>query len=234
MNNFYKYYGALVLGLMLCAPFAESMAAELAPNAAGQTSQQQANVKCENTTLTQGQFLDMLHAITAHGDLIDVPFIEKTLQVKLKLQSNVGAALRDANTDSRQYSSDVLDSHIGIYMAVSFNPAEYEKGKEPVHDREGYINIWTLYKTISNFKDCGSLKNEQLKQVFGNDFVEHAAASNPPSPLQGTITACKNLSAVDGYLPIHFVYRYRKDSGDIEEILLSQFKPTVNNPSTCS
>jgi hypothetical protein len=231
MNNFYKHYGALVLGLMLCAPLTESMAAEEATA----SSPQQASVKCENTTLTQDQFLDMLHAVVTHGDLIDVPFIEKALQLKLKLQSNVGAALRDANPDSRVYISNfVLDSHIGTSLHVSFNPAEYEKGKEPAHDREGYIDIGFPYKAFSSFKDCGSLKNEQFKQVFGSDFVEHMAPSNAPASLQGVITACKNLSPVDQYFPLQMMYRYQKDSGNIIQIFISQFKRYVNKPPSCS
>ncbi len=40
--------------------------------------------KCEGITLTGEKFLDMFHSIAMHGDLTDVPFIEKTLKTKLK------------------------------------------------------------------------------------------------------------------------------------------------------
>jgi hypothetical protein len=223
----------LIAGLMFCIPLNESMAAELAPNATGQTSQPQANIKCENTTLTQGQFLDMLHAVVTHGDLIDVPFIEKTLQTKLELQADTGP-IHDRNLDSRHYLSNfVLDSHIGISLAVSFNPAEYEKGKEPAHDREGSIDVWVLHKTISSFKDCRYLNNDQFKQVFGSDFVEHPAASNAPPSFQNIITACKILPPVDKYYPLQLLYRYEKDSGNVEDVFISQSKRYVNNQPTC-
>jgi len=40
------------------------------------------NSKCGESSLTQEKFLNMVHEIAMHGDLTDVAFIEKRLQLK--------------------------------------------------------------------------------------------------------------------------------------------------------
>lgn len=44
------------------------------------------NPKCIGTNITGEKFLDMFYAIAMHGDLTDVPFIEKTLETKFDVK----------------------------------------------------------------------------------------------------------------------------------------------------
>jgi hypothetical protein len=181
-------------------------------------------VECSKSVLTQEKFLDMLHTIVLHGDLTDVAFIEKTLQMKLKLQDiPTGAPLVDSNPDSRVYITEsLLKTWINVVLRTSFNSSDYNSGKEPAHANEGSIEFSNLTKAFSDFRNCGYLKKDQLNQEFGQGFAE----DNDPSHQTG---ACKDLGKMSKYAPITISYEFNND-GAIKDLTISQFTTGVDSP----
>jgi len=199
---------------------------------------------CGQTALTQEAFLDMVHAIAMHGDLTDVPFVEKTLQTKLVLKSYppisshgsdpdskkkpqpkvppgpASVYLRDSNPDRRTYWV-LLDDRIGVSLDVSFNAAEYEKGKEPARKKTGHIDFSFPQKRDSGSQACWYLKNDQLKQTFGGGVAERISQQPEKYVRYGNVTACKEFPAVEKNLPLSLTYFFDKDSKDVFSVLLS-------------
>jgi hypothetical protein len=71
-------------------------------------------VDCRKYTLTADKFMDAFHSIAMHGDLRDIPFIEKTLQLKFDSKQGGG------NPHRMIYRADSLFSApIYLYLDVS-------------------------------------------------------------------------------------------------------------------
>jgi len=129
-----------------------SAGAEDAPQTATAAAPATAKPDCKKSALTQEKFVEMMHAIITHGDLTDIAFIEKTLEVKFK---------EIADPDLKGFHN----AHIPgtqIFVVLSLPPERTE------------LDFHHLDKIVANFQDCGYLTKEKFNQVFGGSFNEDA------------------------------------------------------------
>lgn len=116
---------------------------------------------CANLTPSSEKFIDMLHSIVMHGDLTDVPFVEKALDEKLKVQ------YREGETNGHHYKN------------AEYN---YERKSKTLR----YMNLWLEIERVAQdgFKktarlrfsslevDCKGITPAMLKEKFQKDFME--------------------------------------------------------------
>jgi hypothetical protein len=182
-------------------------------------------------TIDKGEFLGLLRAITTHGDLTDVAFIEKVL--KTKFRTVYGGPLRSNQYDFRnnQYNLDYLTYEPGLVnVTVGSVYGGHLVGmndKFPLYIGEGEIsfsgNGWGLL-----FRGCEPLNKHEFNQIFAEGFAE---GSSPTNNIYRA--ACKLLPGIDGHPPIGVLYNLTKENPDnIEDVTLSQ-SVSFNNTSFC-
>jgi hypothetical protein len=154
MNNFCRNIGLLVVGFVFCAYSSVAKADAPMPNGTTQSpaQQQSRDIQCSQAKLTQEKFLDMLYAIAMHGDMTDVPFLEKTLELKFTLKGKQGT---EKNPDQRSYAAEtLLGGRMRMEMGVGFNSSEHTVDQEPKGSMNGAIRF---FPENAIFHDCGIL-----------------------------------------------------------------------------
>lgn len=131
---------ARALTMMLCTGAAS---AEDAPPSATAEWPLPPKPDCKKTALTKEKFLEMVKAIATHGDLSDVAFIEKTLQVKFK-------RLPDKKQRQVYIVSFLQDVPIGIHLEFDSHYRNTgSEEKEPKWTISAFCNL-----TIGVLANC--------------------------------------------------------------------------------
>ena len=135
----------------------------------------QTSQNCGNATLAAGQFADLFYAIASHGTLLDVPFIERTLNVQFTSEFAIeGGGIPNPNRK--------------IYSATSILGTPISVTLDIIEDREQQLMrgaIAIIRFTFGAFIDCLGLSQAALEQrfvgnpitppfgPFGNSFSVH-------------------------------------------------------------
>jgi len=150
------------------------------------SSSQGTNSNCSQSQLTQDQFIDVVRAIAMHGDLTDVAFIEKTLQVKLMPQT-LSEYEKEHYPDGRHYLVDsVLGSRMRFDLGVGFNSNEHDWDKEPKENERSTLRFFVVQNA---FHDCKSLTPEHFNSRFGGNFFNGPAGTLPLNPQTGEMSS---------------------------------------------
>jgi len=138
--------------------------------ACAQSSSEQTNdqgtVYCNQSRLSAYTFMPMVRKIIAHGDLADIPFIEKTLDIKLPRREGVTP---DGNLDpySPFYQADYVDDsamHIDIFTWGS------KTALKSIPPRADVVFKDELVPT--NFiEDCLHISVDNFITYFGGSFT---------------------------------------------------------------
>jgi hypothetical protein len=101
----------LVAGLMRAAPAGFDAAAYIRHYTSA----------CGHSALTEDRFLQLVNTIAMHDDLTDVPFIERTLQLKFTPVDTSGSIL-----DHRVYLANMIfGAPISVYYYIRFRSREH-------------------------------------------------------------------------------------------------------------
>jgi hypothetical protein len=124
---------------------------------------------CKKFTLTDAQFLDMLHAIVNHGDVTDIAFMEKTLGTKL---SQVPTYREDGKPDPDEtyYRNDhLLGSPIPVEIDIFRGKERQEMGGESARMRLSGPNsdfyFHCLKLTMTDFFSSFARKNLSFASI---------------------------------------------------------------------
>jgi hypothetical protein len=124
---------------------------------------------CGKSTLTQEQFLDMIHTIAMHGDLADKAFIEKTLKVKFEPVSKAsayshipGGGFYQANMPGDKSSAPWISLDTGIVSP------------DKTGDIDDLVTFGGLSLVGSVFHNCQYLTGKQFEHKFGGTFRDGA------------------------------------------------------------
>jgi hypothetical protein len=115
---------------------------------------------CGNTTLTAERFADLFYAIASHGNLLDVDFIEQTLQVQFKASTATEGGIPNPH---RKYY--VTDSIFGAPIAVSLDVND-DLAQQKVRRFIGILRF-----DFGRFADCLRAPLSTLSRRFNGPFV---------------------------------------------------------------
>jgi hypothetical protein len=200
---------ATVLGFVFVAGAAG--AAGIAPNANLPAKPYTQQKDCSKSVLTSEKFLELFYTIAMHGDLTDIPFIEKTLQVKL--------------THKYAMEGGKPNPHRIIYGAANILGAPLYAGLDVTvdHDQQiarediGIIRFGDLSKD-SFFIKCLHISSLELSKYFGGHFHE---VPNPDSFI--SIGAGKQLGKIGkNGSKISVGYSYNTDDNIVDGISIHQ------------
>ena len=153
-------------------------------------------VDCSKATITGAQLLDKIHAIAMHGDLTDIPFIERTLETKFEVKHESFDVGKEKPVRRDVYSSNFL---FGLPIRVSVG---LELGREHQLD----INSIALMRFMDPevFHDCLGIESSDFDAKFGKKFLRRVVTSD-----LGTISASANMPNVgrDG-ASLYVAYSY--------------------------
>jgi hypothetical protein len=151
-KSFFVSAAVVSASLLLCAGVANAREQTSAATPAPLT-------QCKETSLNGDRFLEMFHAIVMHGNMRDIPFIEKTLQVKFEVTKESESAHRT------HYSvKSILNAPIKVDLDVWDNDAKLSKGSDIAIMRFGNSNHQYF------FHSCLHIKQSKFKNYFGNQF----------------------------------------------------------------
>lgn len=139
------------------------------PTNSPQTKVAAASKECTNTALTKEKFLEMVKAIIQHGDLSDVPFIEKTLQMKFEWHRTWEAR----NQNERYEFFSLQGSKIRVRLRV--NPHYRNNGSEiePKWMAAGTLEFQDIVGGGMVSPGCSPLTKDLIEHEFvGKDFSE--------------------------------------------------------------
>lgn len=126
-------------------------------------------MKCKKSTLTQEKFLEMIKAIIMHGDLEDVPFIEKTLRQKIKTHTG------STNSSQELYYSRESESPIAAGLDIS----DYRDTlKDNVLGKQSILALSQLSGRTSVFHNCGNLLPSQFDRLLFNLTQQHVSTND--------------------------------------------------------
>lgn len=150
-----------VFGMMAAPAWAIGDAPAPAVKEAAPAAEKKADPKCEGITLTGEKFLDMFYAIAMHGDLTDVPFIEKTLETKFEVKYHELSSQQNYNYKRAEYSTKTI---LGAPIEVSFS---FDVARDPriVNNFVGMLRINSGIKGFSVF-ECIGLTEQQIRNKF--------------------------------------------------------------------
>lgn len=115
--------------------------------------------RCDGITLTSEKFLDMFYAVAMHGDLADVPFIEKTLEIKLSGQTD---DYQDKN--NHHYKEGSYSSRLVAYTPIDAS-LDFKNFDEP-----GTTNSPFGIMRFNVEYGCFSTAIENLENRFNGGF----------------------------------------------------------------
>jgi hypothetical protein len=160
-----------------------------------------AKVDCSKAKLTGKQFLDMFHAIAMHGDLSDIPFIEKTLQMKITRTSNAGAW-------SVYEGGSVTDGPISVSVSVK-NDGGYNLGSDFAR---------ADFELTLPIIQCSPITRSQFHNYFGGGIVGSSATHGSMKSIGNEL----NITAANGG-KIRVGARYDGRSKDKDPIIYGHF-----------
>jgi hypothetical protein len=169
-------------------------------------------VDCGKSKLTGAQFMEMFHTIAMHGDLRDIPFIEKTLGIKFTHEHPLVAEDK-RNIHQINYMAGIYGTPIGVTMKIS----------DDNDDQNLSDNIAVIVFTYSNdFSKCLHITRKQFESYFGGEFV------HLPSADAGNGSSDKLLKKTEGKAQIDVGYILSDDGSDerINAPSIGQLKPT--------
>ncbi|HEX3486009.1 MAG TPA: hypothetical protein VHT51_13175 [Micropepsaceae bacterium] len=134
-------------------------AADLSPADADRTNVQPSQ-SCGSTALTAERFADLFYTIASHGNLLDVDFIEQTLQVHFKANTVTEGGIPNPH---RKYY--VADSIFGAPIALSLDVIDDPAQQQARH------SIGILRFDFGRFSDCMKASLSALSRPFKGPFV---------------------------------------------------------------
>jgi hypothetical protein len=147
---------------------------------------------CGSSTLTAGRFVELFYAIASRGDLLDIEFIEQTLQVHFRVSTSTEGGI--PNPHSKNYVVDsILGVPIGIYLGVNDD-----------HDQQlsrRFIGI--LRFDFDGYADCLNLHPLAFTRLFNKPFIPTVFPGTSLEAGQGVNLTGKNESH------IHAGFSYR-------------------------
>jgi hypothetical protein len=79
---------------------------------------------CKRSTLTGTEFLRLLQTIIAHGDLTDIPFLEKTLGTTLSANDGFSAQGTPHTQILNLHSDHIFDNLISVDLTIYYSKSE--------------------------------------------------------------------------------------------------------------
>lgn len=163
-----------VLGMLATPAWAIGDAPTAAVKETAPAAEKKADPKCEGITLTGEKFLDMIYAIAMHGDLTDVPFIEKTLETKFEVKhSEYDGADGYVYRHTDYVGKDLFGADLNVslkFIEYSQKPRTEPKrkinlSKSAMLHFEAYGQVWPCFNvTVNQFA-------EKFGGSFGDDFM---------------------------------------------------------------
>ncbi len=153
------------LGLVVA--FAAGLTAQAAPPAPPPSSPSSTEF-CKQSTLTGLKFMQLLQTIIRHGDLSDIPFMEKALGTKFR-QSHLDYESNQTLGAPIQVMIDTYDGEMkkgDILAVISFN------GDSMTAPDATFI------------QDCLHLSRNEFYADFGTGFIDFPPLPSPPLPGQ--------------------------------------------------
>jgi len=134
---------------------------------------------CAKSTMTREEFMEMFRAIAMHGDLTDIPFIEKTLHVKFI--SGPTYHNGKPNYNRVYYLADIPDVPIQVSINVTNNAVDI------VAEMEFQGNF---------FGACPGIHLSQFERALGSDFTQKFSDRYHDSALPGVGMNGTNIHVV--------------------------------------
>ena len=162
-----------------------------------------ADPKCEGITLTGEKFLDLFHTIAMHGDLTDVPFIEKTLETKFEVKTSGGRA---------HYTSKVLfgaPMHTELVFDVERNPS----------DKVYFIARMDF---DANIYQCFGIAAQQFKDKFGGPFFPSSTSHG--GSLASFSRTIENVGKDGTKITVTYMYNSKNQTSYVYSFNISQDK----------
>jgi hypothetical protein len=173
-------------------------AATAQPVSATQPPVQSTLPYCKRSTLTNVEFMQTVQTIISHGDLTDIPFIEKTLRTKF----TISYGLQSDGAPDRQTvffnSNQILDSPIPTQLRI-FNAKSQQI-------QTHMIAALAMGDSQSNFMEtCLHITAGYFCSFFGGNFFGGPAGKFIP---EATGTQVKDSSGKNGSkIRLNFVYK---------------------------
>lgn len=169
---------------------------------------------CSKYKLTGEKFLDMFYAVATHGDLTDVPFIERTLKTKFDIKYSEGEDSNHKRYKRAYYSSKSL-SGTPINLTLSF---DVEREPDMDFPKLTMMRINNNGYNFNFINQCLAIPNTHFAQKFGGYFAEDDS-SDGGEATSGVITL-KGIGKDASTIKV--VYGRITDSPIVDELLIKQ------------
>jgi hypothetical protein len=188
------------------------------------------NARCKRSSLTQDNFLEMVHALIEHRDMTDKDFIEKTLRITFRPKYTAsnhipGGGFYKAYMPGDYKANmpgDMPDAPITVLLGigiVSLNEASKS-------ELSSEVLLANLDMVGAVFRNCQFLTRHQLDPK-SEAIVQHTGISKEDSQVAtwNLGQASKNRANLD----LRYTFK-TDDSAAIESIEISQHAETHLNP----
>jgi hypothetical protein len=159
---------------------------------------------CQRSTLTSAQFMQSIRAIISHGDLTDIPFIEKTLGTKFTVSQGWKP---DGSSDPQKFiyqSSEALGSPIQVVVVVN-PPTAIRTGRDEISRMRIESPSFPESDPVPNFvENCLHISSTDFFSDFGTAFqplgINGASPIAPGVKIQGSVAQQDRQSSfITGY-----------------------------------
>ncbi len=169
---------------------------------------------CGESKLTSAKFMEMIKIIARHGDLTDVPFIEKTLGLKFASSPSI---LGDGSVQKGRtmYDADSLSGMpLKTWMNVSLNPDESGKNHPEV-----MLDFDSGVAHSANFRMCLHLSTAEFDSYFPEKPMLSGLMHHSTERMSGNFNLKQDNS---GSPNITVGYTFDTKDGMISDVGLSQ------------
>jgi len=149
--------------------------------------------RCANISLTAEGFANAYYDIASHGDLLDVAFIERTLQTQFRSRG-----VTENGTLNPQRKHYMTDAILGVPIAVTLDVKE-----DPTQPR-GRSGGGMLRFDFARIVDCLPISLRTVSQRFNAQFLEVPILHSLKDSSTGA-----NLSGIGGST-VHIGFSYRR------------------------
>jgi hypothetical protein len=197
-------------------------------NVQATNSKPEETVVCTQPAETSTKFIEAYHAIALHGDLKDIAFIEKQLQIKLRAVSSLSDKY-PPNKKPHQYEADSLwGNPIKVTLIIIDDPHQIViiNGQYVHPDYDAYLSFqgpdWSF------IHNCLRIPETDFTRPLGDGFKEENEAF-PHAP--GSEKSKDMESVAEKNARIQVTYAYLKKDNLIYDAAIKQMPPKITLPS---
>jgi hypothetical protein len=165
---------------------------------------------CKKSTLNSVEFLQLIQTIIAHGDLTDIPFLEKILGTRFNSTYDVA---RDSSSDNqivRLRSDDIFGNPIEVFLLIFYAKSQQQKS--------GFTAALRIGGRPNFIENCLHIPDSEFVSFFGGNF---AGVPPPPGGLTASAAKTPNYPSKNG-LQLELTFYFEKDKKIVTGISVFQ------------